>query len=185
MNQPSDTKIKSFDTVVIKKRKLKIKKKAQKIEVLFQENKVDINTKQQTENEQKMGRPAGRLNKKTVIKYAVKSCLDDILERIEEDPEVMEVPEVKVKKKRVSNPMRYMTRNRCEANVWAFGTKFAQCSACCDDDGSGLCKTHNKITMKIQSKPNVGKFYTDTKSDVHGLKTHFWSCLPCAELEDK
>ena len=146
-----------------------------------------------------MGRPAGRFNKKTVQKYAVKSCLDAILDRIEEDPEVIEnqlcrdledlnnipeVPEVKVKKKRVSNPMRYMTRNRCEANVWAFGTKFGRCSACCDDDGSGLCKTHSKFMNKIQSKPNVGKFYISTKADVHGLSSHYWSCLPCAETSD-
>ena len=182
-----------------KKLKLRIKKKAQKIEVDFQENKVDKKANQQTENEQKMGRPAGRKNKKTVRNEAVKSCVDAMIERLErveiEDqliqdleelnniPEVAEVPEVKVKKKRVSNPMRYLTRNRCEANVWAFGTKFGRCSACCSDDGSGLCKTHSKVTAKIQSKANVGKFYTATKADVHGLSTHFWSCLPCAEKD--
>ncbi len=198
MNQIQDTEINSLDIllsptpkkiIIKKKRKLKIKKKVQKIEVDFQKNKLVI--------KKKMGRPAGRLNKKTVQKYAVKSCLDDMigrLERVEIEDQLIqdldelnnipEVPEVKVKKKRVSNPMRYLTRNRCEANVWAFGTKFAQCSACCDGDGSGLCKTHNKITAKIQSKPNIGKFYTATKADVHGLSTHFWSCLPCADTSE-
>ena len=194
-----------------KKKKFKIVKKAQKIEVDFQEEKVDIITNQKsTENLQKMGRPSGTKNKSTVIReYAVSDCLADIIERVELEAEVeakldedlaelnnIENPEsegeskeevviIKKKKKRSTNPDRYTDRNRCAANVWKFGDRFGQCGACCqtdDEDADALCKTHAKLTQKVTKKPIIGEFWTERKVEVHGMSDKPWQCMPCIRV---